>query len=268
MISFRDLVSGFRSVGLAPGRPVVVHAALSAFGDEIRGGPESVLGALLSVTLRVMAPSFTYKTMLIPETGPEENACDYGSGADQNRMAEFFSPEMPADKSMGALAEALRRHPLARRSTHPILSFSGIGLDSALGSQSFDEPFAPLRILAEMGGEVLLIGVDQRANTSIHYAERLAGRKQFVRWALTAGGVAECPHFPGCSEGFNQLAPYLDEITRRARVGKAEIRAISMAQMLKKSVDLIRVEPVALLCGREDCERCEAVRGSTSMQPD
>jgi aminoglycoside 3-N-acetyltransferase len=262
MIAFRELVTGFRQIGLSPSNPVIVHASLSSIGDEVRGGAESVLGALLSVTGRVMAPTFTYKTMIIPETGPEDNAASYGSGLDQNRMAEFFSAEMPADRMMGALPEALRRHPAAKRSSHPILSFSAIDLEIALDAQSLEEPFAPVRILSELGGEVLLIGVDQRANTCIHYAERLAGRKQFIRWALTQSGVVECPRWPGCSDGFNQLAPYLSEFTRRARIAQAEVQAIPLGRLLKVTVDLLRDQPQALLCGRQDCERCAAVRKS------
>jgi aminoglycoside 3-N-acetyltransferase len=260
MIAFRELVTGFRQIGLSPSNPVLVHASLSSFGGEVRGGAESLLGALLTVTGRVMAPTFTYKTMIIPETGPEDNAARYGSSIDQNRMAEFFTPEMPADPMMGALPETLRCHPAAHRSAHPILSFSAIDLESALDAQSLEEPFGPVRVLSEMDGVVLLIGVDQRTNTSIHFAESLAGRKQFIRWALTPSGVVECPGWPGCSDGFNQLAPHLSEFTLRTRIGQAEVQAIPLERLLKTTVDLLREQPLALLCGRQDCERCAAVR--------
>jgi aminoglycoside 3-N-acetyltransferase len=61
-----------------------------------------------------------------------------------------------------------------------------------------DDPLAPVGALAEENGTVLLIGVNHTVNTSIHYAEKIAGRKQFIRWALTPQGVRECPGFPGC----------------------------------------------------------------------
>ncbi len=264
MITYRELVTAFRDLELSNNRPVIFHAAMSSFGDEVRGGAESVLGALISATGRVLAPTFTYKTMVIPETGPENNAASYGSGAEQNLMAEFFTPEMPADKSMGVLAESLRLHPSALRSVHPILSFAGIGVDQVMETQTFEEPLAPLRLLAEMGGDVLLIGVDQRVNTSIHYGERLAGRKQFVRWALTPRGVVACPGFPGCSDGFNQLAPYLAEFTRRTHLGMADLQAIALEPLLKTVVDVLHEHPSALLCERESCERCAAVREALS----
>lgn len=266
MVSFRDFVTAFRELGLDPHRPVIVHASLSNIG-EIRGGAETLLGALLPVTKGIMAPTFTYRTILIPETGPEDNGITYGSGRDRNLMAEFFTPDMPADPLMGILSETIRKHPNARRSSHPILSFAGIGVDEALELQSLADPLGPIRGLAEKAGDVLLIGVNHTVNTSIHYAERLAGRKQFVRWALTPQGVRECPGFPGCSDGFEQAVPYLSRFTRTARLGNASVRAIPLIPMIRTLIELIKKQPDALLCHKTD-ERCEAVRRSIkTLQP-
>lgn len=258
MVSFREFVNAFREVGLNPGQPVIVHASISSVG-EIRGGIETMLGALLSLSQGVMAPTFTYKTMILPEVGPDNNAVTYGSGKDANRMAEFFSPDMPSDPMMGILPEAIRKHPKAKRSTHPILSFAGIGVDAALEAQTLDEPLDPIRVLCEQNGIVLLVGVNHTVNTSIHYAERLAGRKQFVRWALTPQGILECPRFSGCSDGFEQAASYLAAFTRTAQIGGATLQAIQLAPMIQTLSDLIKQDPLALLCHKND-ERCEAVR--------
>jgi aminoglycoside 3-N-acetyltransferase len=260
MISFREFVNAFREAGLNPGQPVIVHASLSAVG-EIRGGADTVLGALLTMAKGVMAPTFTYKTMITPEVGPENNAMDYGTGKDQNRMAEFYRPDMPADSLMGALPETIRTHPSARRSFHPLLSFSGINTDEALDAQTIEEPMAPVGVLARQNGIVLLIGVNHTVNTSIHYAERLAGRKQFIRWALTPQGVRECPGFGGCSDGFEQAAPYLDPFTRTTKIGAATLRAVQLDPMIQTLTTLIKNQPLALLCGKDD-GRCESVRES------
>jgi aminoglycoside 3-N-acetyltransferase len=260
MLSFREFVNAFRVLGIHPNQPVIVHASISSFG-EIRGGADTVLGALLTVAKGVLAPTFTYKTMIIPEVGPENNACSYGSGGDSNRMAEFYQPDMPADPLMGVLPEILRKHPHSLRSTHPILSFAGVNVEEALRSQTLDEPLAPIRVLAEQDGMVLLMGVNHTVNTSIHHAERLAGRKQFVRWALTPAGVRECPHFPGCSDGFEQAASFLSGIGCVTRFGGTTLEAIPLAPMIHALSELIKQQPQALLCGKND-ERCEAVRNS------
>ena len=77
---------------------------------------------------------------------------------------------MPADTLMGVVPETLRRWPEARRSMHPILSFTGIRAEKILGTQTIEDPFAPIRALVELDGWVLLLGVDHTTNTSIHFA--------------------------------------------------------------------------------------------------
>ncbi len=265
MLSFRDLASGFRQLNLDRTRPVIVHASLSAFG-EVRGGIETLLGALLMTVDAVMAPTFTYHTMVIPEAGPEDNGIQYGDGRDTNRMATPFRMDMPSDRLMGAMAETLRRHPNALRSNHPILSFAGVNVKEALDAQTLTDPLAPIGALVDRGGWVLLLGVDHTVNTSIHYAEKLAGRKQFVRWAITGGSrIVACAGFPGCSNGFGVLDQPLREITREARIGNARVRALPLRQMVPQVVEMIRRAPDALLCENQTCERCNVIR--TTAQP-
>jgi aminoglycoside 3-N-acetyltransferase len=111
-------------------------------------------------------------------------------------------------------------------------------------------------------GWVLLIGVDQTVNTSIHYGEQLAGRKQFVRWALTPKGVIPCQRFPGCSDGFEGITPLLDEVIRKVELGGALIQAFPLDNLVDIVCGTLKENPSALLCDREDCERCNAVRES------
>ncbi|MDO9128337.1 MAG: AAC(3) family N-acetyltransferase [Anaerolineales bacterium] len=254
----QNILIGFHSLELGD-KPVIVHASLSAFG-KIDGGVETLVSTLLAVFNSVVTPVFTYKTMLIPPVGPENNGIAYNSGADANRMAEFFDPKMPADPLMGILAETLRKHPNARRSTHPILSFAGVNARTALAAQTLSEPFATIGALVKKDGWVLLLGVNQTVNTSIHYAEKLAGRKQFTRWALTPRGVRACPGFPGCSAGFQSIAPDIERYARQVRVGEATVQAVPLKRVVRVVVERIKSDPLALLCQREDCERCNAIR--------
>ena len=259
MLGFRDLSSGLRQLGLDSSCPVLLHASLSAFG-EIRGGAETVLGAVSALTAGLMMPSFTYKTLIIPEEGPADNALDYGRGRDQNRMAEFYKPDLPVDPALGRTAETLRRLPEASRSSHPVLSFTGIRVEAALAAQTLVEPLAPIAVLAQMGGWVLLMGVNQTVNTSLHYAERIAGRPQFIRWALTYDGVLECPNFPGCSNGFDKADPWLHDQARQVVIGSARVEAFPLAGMIEQIKIAIQNDPQAFLCDQPGCDRCGAVR--------
>jgi aminoglycoside 3-N-acetyltransferase len=261
MLTFRDFSVGLRKLEIDHARPVIAHASLSAFG-EVHGGADTILGALLMAFNTLIMPTFTYKTMITPEVGPPDNAITYGSGKDANRLAEFFHPAMPADRLMGRLAEALRQHPKAHRSSHPILSFAGVNADEALNAQMCDEPFTPIHALKNDQGWVLLLGVDHTVNTSIHYAEWTAGRKQFVRWALTPKGVVECGGWPGCSNGFQAIAPRLEGVTRKAQVGQSEIQAVPLVELTNTVQSMLDENPLALLCEQPECERCNAVRAS------
>jgi aminoglycoside 3-N-acetyltransferase len=254
----QDLLVGFRGLKL-DSKPVIVHASLSAFG-QVQGGAETLVSALLAAFDSVVMPTFTYKAMVIPPCGPEKNAIVYGSGADANRMAEFFDPQMPADTLMGVVAEMLRRNPRADRSTHPILSFAGINARTALAEQSLADPLAPIGALAKRDGWVLLLGVDHSVNSSIHFAEKLAGRKQFIRWALTPQGVRECTGFPGCSTGFRSIAPEVERDTRRVIIGNAAMQAVPLKMLFKAVIERIKNDPLALLCQQADCPRCNEIR--------
>ncbi len=257
-VRLRDLLLGFRDLRLR-NVPVIVHSSLKSFGP-VEGGAETVVNALTRVFDTVVVPTFTYKTMLIPLTGPSNNAITYGAGADSNRLAEFFTPKMPADPLMGIIPETLRRYPRARRSIHPIQSFAGINAEKILAVQTLSSPLAPIEALEAKGGWVLLLGVDHTVNTSIHYAEKLAGRKQFVRWALTPKGVVECAGFPGDSAGFQAIAGDIDKFTRRVRIGNAIVQAVPMTMLFKTVSARINKDPLALLCSQEDCERCGEIK--------
>ncbi len=266
MLSYRDLMMGFNQLEIDQTKPIILHASLSSFG-EVRGGAETLLGAILATFPFVLAPTFSYKSMVIPETGPDNNGLEYGSGRNQNKMAEFFSLEKPADHLMGIVAEKIRSHSKSERSTHPILSFAGFQLADAIQSQTLEEPLAPIQWLLDQDGSVLLLGVNHTVNTSIHLAEQKAGRKTFIRWALTPRAILECPGFPGCSEGFNQAAIHLAEITSAVKIGAADVMAIPIREMTEILIAVLQADPLALLCEKENCLRCQSVRDHLNSQP-
>lgn len=264
MLTFRDLVTAFRKLDIDRTQPVMAHASLAAFGD-VHGGAETLLGALLSSFNTLVMPTFTYKTMIIPEVGPLDNAIIYGSGRDTNRMAEMYRPDMPADSMMGVVAESLRKHPSAQRSSHPILSFAGVNAGEILEAQSINEPLLPFQKMIDEEGWVLLLGVDLTVNTSMHYGERLAGRKQFTRWALTSRGIVACPGFPGCSNGFEAAAPGFEKVSRKVKLDGAVIQAIPLVSVVDTVSGMIKENPLALLCDQEDCHRCNTIRAAYSL---
>lgn len=257
-LGFTDLRTALFKLGLSH-TPVIAHASLKSFG-EIVGGADTLLRAVLDSVWGLVMPTFTYQTMITPEVGPSNNGLTYGTDLDLNRMAEPFTPELAADRQMGLIAETLRRYARSRRTLHPILSFAGVHADKFLAAQTVQDPLGTIRALAEADGWVLLLGVDHTVDTSIHYAERLLGRKQFTRWALLPDRIVECPGFPGDSAGFDAIAPQLVNDTRQVKAGRATIQAVSLRALIEAVDRAIRSDPLALLCERVDCPRCHAVR--------
>lgn len=228
-------------------RLVLVHASPAVNADEL-------LKALLETTSGFFTPTFTPKALLPLDYHPARFKGDVAS------LARPFTPAMPADEAFGKFTELVRKHPKAQRSIHPALSFAGIGADDVIRSQTVHDLYAPINALAEKDGVILLAGMDQRVNFSIHYGEKVAGRMQFVRWALTGDGVIECPNFPGDSEGFNAISLTLNPFIRKTEVEGVTIQAIPVNELLRAVVNKIHEDAYSLLCGRPDCERCEAVR--------
>ena len=258
MLRYPELVTALKQLKLQD-KPVIVHSSLKPFG-MIERGAETVLDALLETTNGLLVPTFTYFTMVTPEVGPPNNGITYGNDRDLNKLAINFDLQLRPDKMMGIFPYIVLQQEEASRTAHPILSFGGINADYALAAQTLYDPLAPIAAFAEQDGWVILINVDHSVNTSIHYAEKLAGRKQFTRWAIDDGRIVECPGFPGDSTGFNVIAPLLDSITRHVIVGDGFIQAVPLNHLCAIVQDLIKKDPLALLCQRSDCERCNAVR--------
>ena len=259
MIHYRELTKAFARLGLDSHSRVLAHAAPGT-AKLLAGGGESLVAGLVSVTETVMMPAFTLRAAIVPPFGPDDNGLEYGVDDAANFDSEIFTPELPVDIDQGEAAELLRVHNEAVRSGHPLLSFSVVGADESLSSQTLDEPLAPLEWLAEYDADVLLVGVDHRVNVALHWAERQAGRKTFVRWALTEGGVAVCRNMPGCSEGFNAIEERLGGEVRRTVLGPLTMEAIALRDLLNIAAAWMREDPRALLCERPSCLACAAVR--------
>ena len=261
MLGFREIVKGLNNLGVKKQYPDIAHIH-SDLLTKIKGGSGTLLGAILTAADNVILPAFTTRTMVIPEAGPANNALDYGSGRESNLRAEFFSEELAADELYFEMADSMRHYPGTFRSSHPVLSFLGLGMNTALESQTNHQPYTPIKSLLDLEGMVVLMGVDQSHNFSIHYAELLAGRKQFTRWALTNDGILECNPFPGCPDGFNKLNKHIEAFKHQITIADQIWQAYSLEELMRAAVDLLKKDPYSLLCSRLKCERCNAVRQS------
>jgi len=265
MISYHDITSALNALGLNRSTPLIAHVDMPKLGSA-KGGVKTVVGALLAAVDNLMMPAFTFSTLVIPESGPPDNDLEYGSGKLSNLQARIFRQDLPVDGVHREAAEELRKYPGALRSNHPVFSFVGLGMDIALIHHPADNPYAPLQVARDLESHVLLMGADPATNFSLHWAEKLAQRKQFIRWALTADSVQEIPHFPGCSRGFHKLHYYLQDELRSIQMGDALWYAVRLDILIDTAVALIKDDAFALLCNDMHCQRCNIVRAAIKAQ--
>src|SRR5258708_4856310 len=128
-----------------------------------------------------------------------------------------YSDDLPIDKELGIIPETMRRAFPHVRSGHPLMSYLALGAHARklAAAQRLDWPLGPLEALAEMEGDVLLLGVSHTSTTAIHLAEQRLGRSRFYRYAKVTDQVwMELPNIPGHSHRFDDIAPHSRAATR------------------------------------------------------
>jgi len=171
----RDL----RKLGLKPGMTVIVHTSLSRLG-WVPGGAQGVIEALLGVVT-------DEGTLVMPtHTGHLTDPSSWVAPPVPKAWWKTIRKEMPAydpaltpTRAMGVVAETFRKHPAARRSAHPHVSFAALGpnAERIVGEHPLGHMFgerSPLARLYDLDAHVLLAGVSHANNTCIHLGETRA----------------------------------------------------------------------------------------------
>ena len=251
MLTRSDLVAGLRTLGVQPGDRVLAHASLAAFGP-VDGGADTVIDALLDAV-----------------------------GSDGLVVVPTFACRPPFDRRtsatpLGAIPDRFWRRPEAVRSLHPTHSVAAIGAGAAellRGHELAPTAYAegtPYWTLAMGGGKVLLLGVDQDRNTTLHAAEAIAGapylttiqgtylnddgKSVTIPIAAMAG-----PHrdFIGLDHLFREQG-----VMRMEKIGKARCRLLDGKAMLETAIAALRQNPAAVLCDNPACADCVRQRGA------
>jgi aminoglycoside 3-N-acetyltransferase len=171
-----DLAAQMRSLGLARGDTVMVHASLRALGS-VAGGPDEVHLAIKDVIT-------TDGTLLMYASCPEY-VDEIGRGnltADQEaeireKLPAFDPYTARSSRDNGALVELLRTYPGSRVNAH-VARFVvwGGATDYLLSPQPWDFAFGQGSLLERfvvLDGKILLLGSDHDAVTFLHYAEHV-----------------------------------------------------------------------------------------------
>jgi aminoglycoside 3-N-acetyltransferase len=159
MLTFNDLVIGFKDLGLEPGDTLLVHSSYKSFGG-VEGGPQTVIDALLDVlgdTGTLIMPTFNF---------------DFCKG-------EPWDIRTTASH-MGAITNMVREYPQARRVFHPIYSFAILGkFADYLTGERYKSSFGANSVfgkLRELDGKIMIIGLSYtNSMTFFHHIEEMEG---------------------------------------------------------------------------------------------
>lgn len=163
MTDYNALRGGFKRAGICPGDTVLIHSAMTPIG-YVEGGAQTVARALIDTVGEegtVVAPAFCF----VHEK--EENP--------------IIDPVNDRSE-MGAISEAIRTYPGAKRSTAFRHSFSAVGknaelivnVDPYLSVFDIDSSFGKL---LGLDAKVILLGVTWVNSTTHHFAEYLLNVK-------------------------------------------------------------------------------------------
>jgi aminoglycoside 3-N-acetyltransferase len=256
VLSSQDIADDLRALGVTAGQTLLVSASLRSIG-WVDGGAGSVVHALLDV----LAPGGT----LVVPTGTADNSDSSRihlariAGMTRQQAEEFrakmppFDPDTTPSTGMGRIAEAVRTHPDAIRSSHPQTSFAAVGpmaaelmqghqLTCHLGEDS------PLGKMYCLGASVLLLGVGFSACTALHLAEYLYTPdppKRTYRCVVQNGAGGRWHAYEDVvldDSEFMALGGLLDqsEIPDHGQVGKAACRLMPLCKIVDFATEWMR----------------------------
>ncbi len=273
-INRAELQSAISDLDLA-GRPVCIHSSMKSFGDQVEGGAQAILDCFLENGCTVMVFSATggkYKIKPPLNMRPARNGVDY----DEMDRQEYGKPEIYSldcndisKEGMGLIPYTLLQMPARRRGRNPLHPFAAVGplAEELIEGQSAQDVWAPFRKLCELDGRVLLMGVNLDRATILHYAEQVAGREPFARWANDPQGNPILCRMGGCSRGFNHFADCVKSIENDRLVGKSLWRCFAAAKLVEQCANAMRENPQISHCGNSDCIRCDdAVAGGPILE--
>jgi aminoglycoside 3-N-acetyltransferase len=218
----RRIEDDLRTLGLRRGDSVIVHSSFRSIGP-VASGPCAVLEALI----RVLLPdgALLFPNLYIPHGFTVQNPPTYDlKGAHVSNLG--ILPEM----FKFGYAEHFSLHP-----THSLMGVGDRAPDILAAHEIAGVPCGrgtPWAKNAFLGGKVLLIGVDQRVNTTYHSAEEQMDRPYQLTNEVVAGTVLvdgrevivpSRLHVWRYHPDFNLLNGELEERghLRRGRVGNA-----------------------------------------------
>ncbi len=156
--SANQVLQTLEMLKVQPGDHLLIHSALQFLGRP-QGGPSLYLDCL--------------QTILGPHGTLAAPAFNFGFA-----RGLPFDPATTPSQGMGILSEAIRTHPQAKRTPHPLQSLALLGAQAAelsgLDTPGAFDPGSAFEHLLQRNFKLLLLGADIQAASMVHYSEQRA----------------------------------------------------------------------------------------------
>jgi len=254
-LSRNELVRQLLALGVTPGGVLLVHTAFSRV-TPVEDGPLGLIAALRAV----LGPE---GTLVMPSMTDEDD--------------QPFDPRTTPCTGMGVVADTFWRLPGVLRSASPH-AFAAIGpqAERITAPHPVDLPHgldSPVGRVYERDGQVLLLGVDHDANTTIHLAEWLAGvryRRPKYATLLEAGRPIRVDYqeIDHCCQNFQLVGGWLAArgLERRGPVGHARARLVRSHDVAAVVTERLRQDETVFLHPMGVDEECDEARASLAAR--
>lgn len=244
MLTFEQLVDGFRNLGVMQGDTLLVHSSYKSFG-EVDGGPATVnraLEAALGVDKdgTLIMPTFNF---------------DFNKG-------EAWDVRTTPSK-MGVLTELARKDPRAKRVFHPFYSFAILGKHAemlgALRYKSAYERNSVFGKLRDLDGKIMVIGLSyNNSMTFFHHIEQMEGvdyrfLKQFTGQVTDENGNTYTDTFEmlvrdidkGVLTMVDPMGALMEEhgVIKSAKIGEADVKLMKANEVYEFTAREMRRDP-------------------------
>lgn len=253
-LSRDEVAEQLRALGVREGGVLLVHTSFRAV-RPVEGGPRGLIEAL-------RAALGSQGTLVMPSwTGDDDAVFDPASTA----VAE----------DLGVVADTFWRMPGVARSNHPF-AFAAAGPRAAeVTSDPLPLPphipESPVGRVHDLNGQVLLLGVNHDADTTLHLAELLADvpyRQPKHITAMRDGRAVRIDYGENdhCGELFGLADGWMRErgLQAEGRVGHAQARLIRARDIVAVALEHLTADPLIFLHPESaGCEECDAARAGS-----
>jgi aminoglycoside 3-N-acetyltransferase len=244
-----DIKDALKKLGLKKGDIVGVHSSLSSFG-YVEGGADAVIDALLEVVGEegtIVMPTHSSNLEKV-ELSPKEKAAGVSW---LFKILPYNPKETPC--TTGIIPETFRKRCGVIRSKHPSLSIAATGpkakeITGAGDGRSLDG----WKVVYELDGYILLIGVGLKVCTAMHLAESMVQLPKHIlekitppKWFVEKYPQDEWEWDVGPYPNFAKLEkPCLKhEIMKTVKVGKATLKLVRLKDLINLYVEHLKKNP-------------------------